>query len=164
MKTPHVHAELIKAWADGAEIEWFDESDQEWWVSSNPSWSELRKFRIKPEQEPELGGHDVFFPIGITRPTAEEVSRKPEQEPVAWKLESGQAIWFGRTDPEAASALPPDVTMTPLYTTPPQRQPLTSEQVKALLTEAGYDTATLQERADFITGMREAEAAHGIKE
>jgi len=24
MKTPHKHAELIKAWADGAEIEFFD--------------------------------------------------------------------------------------------------------------------------------------------
>ena len=61
----------------------------------------------EPEQEPELGGHDVLFPVGITRPTAEEVSRKPEQvwvegygenssgfvkaqpeqEPVAWEKE-----------------------------------------------------------------------------
>ncbi len=24
MTKPHKHAELIKAWADGAEIEWFD--------------------------------------------------------------------------------------------------------------------------------------------
>ena len=46
---------------------------------------------------------------------------QPKQEPVAWKLESAQAIWFERTDPEAAWELPPDVTMTPLYTTPQRK-------------------------------------------
>lgn len=40
-------------------------------------------YKPEQEQEHELGGHDVFFPVGITRPTEEEVSRKPEQKPVA---------------------------------------------------------------------------------
>jgi hypothetical protein len=43
-----------------------------------------------------------------------------EQKPVAWRLESGQAVWFERTDPEANSALPNDVTAIPLYIHPPQ--------------------------------------------
>ena len=47
---------------------------------------------------------------------------------------------------------------------PQAREPLTREQVKALTKETGYDTASWQERADFINGIRHAEAAHGIKE
>ena len=49
-------------------------------------------------------------------------------------------------------------------TSPPQRKPLTREQVKGLCESAGYDMATSQERADFINGIRHAEAAHNIKE
>ena len=41
--------------------------------------------------------------------------------------------------------------------------PLTREQVKAICVESGYETATLQERADFINGIRHAERHHGIK-
>ena len=38
------------------------------------------------KQAPKLGGHDVVFPVGITRPTAEEVSRKPEPDyKVLWE-------------------------------------------------------------------------------
>jgi hypothetical protein len=51
----------------------------------------------------------------------QRLGQEIEQEPVAWRLESGQAVWFERTGPEANSALPNDVTAIPLYTTPPQR-------------------------------------------
>jgi hypothetical protein len=54
MKKPHKHAELIKAWADGAEIQWFDECDQEWWDTSTPSWKAHVEFRIKPEPKPDV--------------------------------------------------------------------------------------------------------------
>lgn len=47
---PHVHADLIKAWADGAIIQilgfdgiWIDI------VSNAPLWHETRKYRIKPK-------------------------------------------------------------------------------------------------------------------
>jgi hypothetical protein len=53
---------------------------------------------------------------------------------VAWRLESGKAVWlwFERTDPEANSALPNDVTAIPLYAHPPQRTwvGLTDEEVE----------------------------------
>ena len=45
---------------------------------------------------------------------------------------------------------------------PVEREPLTREQVKAICVESGYETATLQERADFINGIRHAERHHGI--
>jgi hypothetical protein len=40
--------------------------------------------------------------------------------------------------------------------------PLTREQVKGLCKSTGYDMASMQERLDFICGIRHAEAAHGI--
>jgi hypothetical protein len=60
---PHKHAELIKAWADGAEIEYNGVYDEEWqrlydgkWQKvSDPSWPEHYEYRIKPEKsEKEL--------------------------------------------------------------------------------------------------------------
>jgi hypothetical protein len=47
---PHKHAELIKAWADGAEIQWKD-SDGIWHDDDEPWWNEEGEFRIKPEKE-----------------------------------------------------------------------------------------------------------------
>jgi hypothetical protein len=45
---PHKHAKFIKAWADGAEIEYFDE---EWSPASSPSWCLKTQYRIKPEEK-----------------------------------------------------------------------------------------------------------------
>ena len=43
----HKHADLIKAWADGAIIQYWDFTGR--WVDvSNPCW-EQEKYRIKPE-------------------------------------------------------------------------------------------------------------------
>lgn len=69
-KTPHKHAELIKAWADGATIQfhnsivgkWFDCKDNE------PEWISNLEYRIKPEPSDlekygvEVG--DVWFTLG----------------------------------------------------------------------------------------------------
>ena len=44
---PHKHAELIKAWADGAEIECRG-NDGNWFVAENPGWNPDREYRIKP--------------------------------------------------------------------------------------------------------------------
>ena len=54
MKMPHKHAELIKAWADGAEIQYFDGG--EWWDTDGPSWAEEHTYRIKPEPK-----HDKVY-------------------------------------------------------------------------------------------------------
>lgn len=47
---PHVHAELIKAWADGAEIEYLYKD--QWYPapSNSPTWSQGIQYRIKPER------------------------------------------------------------------------------------------------------------------
>lgn len=51
MNKPHKHCELIKAWADGAVIEWFSISSREWQITLTPTWHEKDLYRIKPEPE-----------------------------------------------------------------------------------------------------------------
>lgn len=71
---PHKHAELIKAWADGATIEVL--SDNEWYtLYITPCWAENSIYRIKPEpvyrelvegeiiqEGDELLYHGTYFP------------------------------------------------------------------------------------------------------
>jgi len=52
MKTPHKHADTIKAWADGAEIEFNDMGH--WSSIEEPSWRDEFEYRIKPEPKPNV--------------------------------------------------------------------------------------------------------------
>jgi len=47
----HKHAQLIKAWADGAEIEYKDTvfPDRGWHFVKSPSWEDHIEYRIKSE-------------------------------------------------------------------------------------------------------------------
>lgn len=55
MKTPHKHAELIKAWADGATIEWYESLVDRWYTCDiAPMWRETGIYRIKPESKPDV--------------------------------------------------------------------------------------------------------------
>jgi hypothetical protein len=64
---PHKHAELIKAWADGAEIEYkFFCGGTQWsdWLPMNDgSWtnSPEYEYRIKPEPKPDVVMSEYFF-------------------------------------------------------------------------------------------------------
>lgn len=48
--TPHVHAEVIKAWADGKTIETRPSSDYSWKLTSYPKWLSEYQYRVKPEE------------------------------------------------------------------------------------------------------------------
>lgn len=48
----HKHAELIKAWADGAQIE--AKCNGKWEYMKRPSWFEDHQYRIKPEEKPPV--------------------------------------------------------------------------------------------------------------
>lgn len=45
---PHKHAELIKAWADGADIEFRAPYSKSWRKITSPSWGTDQCYRIKP--------------------------------------------------------------------------------------------------------------------
>jgi hypothetical protein len=49
MNKPHKHAEFIKAWADGAEIERKCDLTGYWFLLKNPAWCEDFEYRIKPQ-------------------------------------------------------------------------------------------------------------------
>lgn len=47
---PHKHAELIKAWADGVEIQFKRPEETKWQdAGHNPSWYDCFEYRIKPQ-------------------------------------------------------------------------------------------------------------------
>ena len=56
MKQPHKHAELIKAWADGAEIEYWNDYRKAWVEPDyiNPINCAYLEWRIKPEPKPDV--------------------------------------------------------------------------------------------------------------
>lgn len=54
MTTPHKHAPLIKQWADGAKIEQYIPSTSTWYHNENPLWWETARYRVKPEQTPDI--------------------------------------------------------------------------------------------------------------
>ncbi len=83
---------------------------------------------------------------------------QPEQEPVAWEFAGALFhdrdevfAWYKRGD---VSNIPP----LPLYTAPPQRKPLTEEEIERACVPLG--AAMLS----FTAVARAIEAAHGIKE
>ena len=51
MNKPHKHAEIIKAWADGAEIQYKSGIDNYWWDIKSPEWQETTEYRIKGENK-----------------------------------------------------------------------------------------------------------------
>ncbi len=67
MKKPHVHAELIKAWADGAEIEYRDRQNP--WVPmpTHGDWEDFFEYRIKPELKPDVVVYGHFAPSYLSK-------------------------------------------------------------------------------------------------
>ncbi|CAB4127230.1 hypothetical protein UFOVP84_83 [uncultured Caudovirales phage] len=47
----HKHCDLIKAWAEGAEIQHFCTYDNRWVDNEAPAWSSCAEYRIKPKNE-----------------------------------------------------------------------------------------------------------------
>lgn len=56
MKTPHKHAEVIKAWADGALIQYRSECKKAWRDATEtpPMWYSDWEYRVKPEPREDV--------------------------------------------------------------------------------------------------------------
>lgn len=62
MNKKHKHCELIKAWADGAEIEFYSEHFKRWVIADRKAihWHPDYEYRLfKPEPKPDVV--DYFF-------------------------------------------------------------------------------------------------------
>ena len=79
---------------------------------------------------------------------------EPKQEPLAW-ISTGPASMIHWTSDKPAYG----DDWVPLYTIPPQRKPLTDEDVERIVREA-----LVGEHGIGYTIARAIEAAHGIKE
>ena len=83
-----------------------------------------------------------------------EALAQPEQEPVAWWIPKAEQFCL----PSSDGTRPFAKAWEPLYTTPPQRKPLTDEQIDGIASKFYPRSYGLDEFARAI------EAAHGIKE
>lgn len=68
MKTPHKHAELIKAWADGAEIQFRHNVNNPWDdVKGVCGWGIACEYRIKPEPKSDFCMEYFVTQKGVTQ-------------------------------------------------------------------------------------------------
>ena len=94
--------------------------------------------------------------------TAIKEALAQEQEPVAWGVFEGNLhdMFFSPSEAqEMADLKGTHAEVRPLYTSPPQRKPLTDEDVERIVREA-----RVGEHGIGYTIARSIEAAHGIKE
>jgi hypothetical protein len=61
-KKAHKHCELIKAWADGAEIQYRPINSTDWVDVAAPKWSAGNNYRVKPEPKPDVVKQFFFEP------------------------------------------------------------------------------------------------------
>jgi len=87
------------------------------------------------------------------------LEKDKEQEPVAWVVYSSaenDIVWTNKGKRLKQN--------TPLYTTPPQRKPLTDEDLRKLADKHLYYQTESYEESGVFDLSRAIEAAHGIKE
>jgi hypothetical protein len=82
---PHKHAELIKAWADGAVIQQYKPHLDEWHdTSPYPVWDERVEYRIKPESKPDVFKNFLFVEKMACAYTFIDVTGLPRNEGEQW--------------------------------------------------------------------------------
>lgn len=80
---PHKHAELIKAWADGALIEYWSKTTKQWTdvEAVNPYWRETTEYRIKPVQDVVRSFRlECHSWVGIRFNESSELLRKEDEQ------------------------------------------------------------------------------------
>ena len=83
--------------------------------------------------------------------------KEPEQEPVAWWIPKAEQFCL----PSSDGTRPFAKAWEPLYTTPPQRKPLTDEEIMNI---AKVSCIGISPHQDTLNFAKVIEAAHGIKE
>ena len=99
--------------------------------------------------------------IGSAMKAIKEALAQPEQEPVAMRFDFDGYGWLYIDNGSGSNWKEKIKNAEPLYTTPPQRQPLTDEQIDEIYFKSSLEVAN---RCDDIYDFARAiEAAHGIK-
>lgn len=87
-KKPHVYADVIKAWADGATVEYYHPtlSGGNWILTRSPAWHEDYQYRVKPEPKPDIVSYTNVYPsasTGVSHETLEEANKIMQNDRVA---------------------------------------------------------------------------------
>ena len=110
-----------------------------------------------------LYDNDVLHPTKVSEDLRAALAQEPVQEPVAWIHRQGDFWEFGchrLTDGEKARGW----TEEPLYTAPPQRKPLTKEEIMRAFYAAEKTPMSIRHGLSVVESARIVERAHGIKE
>jgi hypothetical protein len=100
---------------------------------------------LREAAQQALEAYDAHEPLAVVMEALRAALAEPEQEPVAWMNGYGDVVNYKCV-----------MYSTPLYTQPPQRQPLTDEEIDAMWN---------QHRASpnwLVDLTRAIERAHGI--
>jgi len=92
MKTPHKHAELIHAWADGAKIEFRWDVCDDWRRITAPRWDQTGDYRIKPESKPDTVWNYNAFEGHLVRCDSNSANLKLTFDGETGKLKSAEVI------------------------------------------------------------------------
>jgi hypothetical protein len=88
---PHKHAVLIKAWADGAEIE-FCGVDNKWRPIEARDWDSNFRFRIKPD-EPRLRDMYIYKNVSMGHCWIDKKSPMEAEMGTAWEYVGRIAVF-----------------------------------------------------------------------
>lgn len=64
---PHKHAELIKAWAEGHQIQYHSKNNNRWNDATSPEWCLTTEYRIKPKKQ--TWWFNVYSNVGDNSPS-----------------------------------------------------------------------------------------------
>ena len=92
-KKPHVHAEVIKAWADGATVEYNKGCDPYEWrevINGTPAWHPHVQYRVKPEPVVKyhgiMQGTNGYEYMNHNTGYHAELSHVRSSDPETWKV------------------------------------------------------------------------------
>jgi hypothetical protein len=108
-------------------------------------------FKDYSEPNSYVDSGNLYWALGVA---LQAIAEAEKQEPFGYLWPTGMHPEFRYFQQKRD-----DVDGTPVYTSPPQRQPLTDEQIRKAnhhRVDGAYDYS-------FKQGVRWAEAAHGIK-
>ena len=157
--------EYCVIYISGTDRQWVKFPDSHIGVYTNEQVAEL--FELLPkEAEQDQDEVDIRSRLYQRIHELETQLARGEQEPVAWRFKTG--TWWNR-EVHWRYVLSLNGTegllgLEPLYTTPPQRKPLTDKQLNIIGSRWHLNLLGADEKAELFAFARAIEAAHGIKE